>query len=757
MSLNDIEMKSSDLLEQQPLDSGGFGEVSLCLHKSHGFVILKKVYTGPNRAEDNEALLKEGKMMRKLQHHRVVELLGIIMEEGNYSLVMEFMEKGNLMHVLQTEIDIPVSVKGRVIMETIEGMCYLHGEGVIHKDLKPENILVDSDFHIKIADLGVASFKTWSKLTREEHNEQKKLTRSSSRTVGGTLCYMAPEHLNNVNIKPSEKSDVYSFAIVLWAIFASKAPYENAICKEQLIICIKSGNRPDVEVIEEFCPQQVISLMKHCWDVDPALRPTFAGIEETFRPFYSAQLEPLVEEDVKSLKERPCENAIVKRMQSLQLDCVALPPSRSNSGNLHSSKAPGAALRRRRTVAVTLYPLLLTSRLSSATEQPSSLHSSQGLGMGPVEESWFAPFPDPQPEENELSLQSKLQEETNYHLYGSRMDRQPKQQSVVCSREEERRRRVSHDPFAQKKPDNAQTLGLKGPAYPSAAGLGGASLISQLPLPLWSNGVHSPLGLGPRPLELGTASSRVWRGPSVNYPPSQQKTAVPETGAPGNTPTLPFNSLPGRAVASVCAEEAPRCIIYNSSGVQVGDYNYMEFGGTSTAIQDNMYMNFNTVSPSDYQDIFEDTTSVTDKHLDPVREHLGKHWKSCARKLGFTESQIDEIDHDYERDGLREKVYQMLQKWLMREGAKGATVAKLATALLQCSRTDLLTRLVHAGLAAGSGPQDHAASGRAGSCLHQAGSRSAWTSRLRAQPGGWGWESPQTRPKQDSLSSKGRG
>ena len=38
---------------------------------------------------------------------------------------------------------------------------------------------------------------------------------------------MAPEHLNDVNAKPSEKSDVYSFAIVLWAIFANKEPYES--------------------------------------------------------------------------------------------------------------------------------------------------------------------------------------------------------------------------------------------------------------------------------------------------------------------------------------------------------------------------------------------------------------------------------------------------------------------------------------------------------------------------------------------------
>lgn len=43
-------------------------------------------------------------MMHRLRHNRVVKLLGIIIEEGNYSLVMEYMEQGNLMHVLKTEV-----------------------------------------------------------------------------------------------------------------------------------------------------------------------------------------------------------------------------------------------------------------------------------------------------------------------------------------------------------------------------------------------------------------------------------------------------------------------------------------------------------------------------------------------------------------------------------------------------------------------------------------------------------------------------
>lgn len=99
--------------------------------------------------------------------------------------------------------------------------------------------------------------------------------------------------------------------------------------------------------------------------------------------------------------------------------------------------------------------------------------------------------------------------------------------------------------------------------------------------------------------------------------------------------------------------------------------------------------------PSSLLFLAGNTTSLTDKHLDPVRENLGRSWKSCARKLGISESQIDEIDHDYERDGLKEKVYQMLQKWLMREGNKGATVGKLAYALYQCARKDLLNALVY--------------------------------------------------------------
>lgn len=83
----------------------------------------------------------------------------------------------------------------------------------------------------QIADLGVASFKNWSRLTQEETVRQKQI-KSTCQNNAGTLFYMAPEHLRCVNVKPVEKSDVYSFGIVIWAIFANKEPYERKLLPE---------------------------------------------------------------------------------------------------------------------------------------------------------------------------------------------------------------------------------------------------------------------------------------------------------------------------------------------------------------------------------------------------------------------------------------------------------------------------------------------------------------------------------------------
>ncbi|NXU38390.1 RIPK1 kinase, partial [Drymodes brunneopygia] len=691
MSLDDIHMNTKDLLEKKQLDAGGFGTISLCFHKKHGYVVLKKVYTGPQRTEHNISLLEEGRIMRRLQHDRVVKLLGVILEDGNYSLVMEYVDRGNMMKVLQN-ISLPLSVKGRFVLEITEGMLYLHEQGFVHKDLKPENILVDKDFHIKIADLGVASFKSWSRLTQEETVRQKQI-KSTYQNNAGTLFYMAPEHLRCVNAKPVEKSDVYSFGIVIWAIFANKEPYENGINETQICFGIINGNRPDIKEITNECPVEIIDLMKQCWDEDSEKRPTFAEISETYKPFYCENLGNNIEEDLKNLKKLcPESNELLHRMDSLQIDAV---PEDNSNGQV---------------------------------DQPNSLHSSQGPMNSEENGALFAASPENQPVEScEMSfapadnLESKLQQEYNYHAFGSRLDKAVP--LVVYSPEmieEERRRRVSCDPFAK-----PSTTSQQSELYPRADKTGSNTnpyfwpnidpnswSIPAATTPKWGN-VDIFYGPNPNSLPTGNPVDAYGLCPPSNF--SLSKPPVPESGQnlPSHTnvnwysknsdtdtgyrdstsfPRGTFAYYPSAPIIN--PDDSIKYNINNSSGIQIGSHNHMKIEeqnqhvSTCPVAMEAIYGQYEAMG------VFDNTTVLTEKHLNLVREKLAKQWKHCARKLGFSDPEIDEIDHDYERDGLKEKVYQMLLKWGMREGSKGATVGKLAKALFGCQRLDLLTSLL---------------------------------------------------------------
>ncbi|NXB01299.1 RIPK1 kinase, partial [Cnemophilus loriae] len=691
MSLEDIHMNTKDLLEKKQLDAGRFGTISLCFHKKHGYVVLKKVYTGPQRTEYNVSLLEEGKIMRRLQHDRVVKLLGVILEDGNYSLVMEYVDRGHMMKVLQN-LSLPLSVRGRFVLEITEGMLYLHEQGIVHKDLKPENILVDRDFHIKIADLSVVSFKSWSRLTQEETVRQKQI-KSTYQNNAGTLFYMAPEHLRCVNAKPGEKSDVYSFGIVIWAIFANKEPYENGINETQICFGIINGNRPDIKEITDKCPVEIIDLMKQCWDEDSEKRPTFAEISERYKPFYYQNLGKSIEEDLKNLKEmQPESNELLRRMDSLQIDAV---PADTSNGQI---------------------------------DQPNSLHSSQGPMTSEVNEALFAASPVNQPIEScETSfvpadnLERKLQHEYNYHAFGSRMDKAvpPAVYSSEMT-EEERRRRVSCNPLAKPSP-----MSQRSELHPRAEKTGSNTNPyfqtnidpnfwprTAASTPKWGNvdALYAPSHIS---LPKGNAVDAYGLSSASNF--SLSKEPVPESGQnlPSQTNVNWYSKNSDTdtgywdatsftrgtfayhpSVSRVSPDNSIKYNINNSSRIQIGSYNHMKIGeqnqqvSTCPVAMEEIYTHYAAMG------VFDNTTVLTDKHLNLVREKLAKQWKHCARKLGFSDPEIDEIDHDYERDGLKEKVYQMLHKWEMREGSKGATVGKLAKALFGCQRLDLLNSLM---------------------------------------------------------------
>ncbi|KAJ8276858.1 hypothetical protein GJAV_G00068690 [Gymnothorax javanicus] len=286
------------LTEKVPLDSGDFGhDVYLSQHSAHGLVLIKAVYTGcPHPENRKKLLLKEVEPLLKLNHRRIVRVLGVVLENGPSSLVMEFIPKGNLLAVLNEGTNIPMSVRGKIILEILEGMVYLTNSNFVHKDLKPQNILVGEDFHIKIADLGLVNCRSWSKLSMEESRRQGRKALSSR---AGTLFYMAPEHLLSINNPFTEKSDVYSFAIIVWVILTKMEPYSHHQ-DDQVILEVCKGCRPDESLIPCATPVMIVTLMKKCWHQEPAKRPTFTESHKSFQNFYWSELAKNADRDSQS-------------------------------------------------------------------------------------------------------------------------------------------------------------------------------------------------------------------------------------------------------------------------------------------------------------------------------------------------------------------------------------------------------------------------------------------------------------------------
>lgn len=85
---------------------------------------------------------------------------------------------------------------------------------------------------------------------------------------------------------------------------------------------------------------------------------------------------------------------------------------------------------------------------------------------------------------------------------------------------------------------------------------------------------------------------------------------------------------------------------------------------------------------------------MTEEHLDLLRAHIGAKWKKSARCLGLTKVEIETIEHDYQRDGLPEMVYQMLEQWKMKEGSIGCTVGKLCRALGGSIEIDVIQKIL---------------------------------------------------------------
>ncbi|NXD79871.1 E2AK1 kinase, partial [Halcyon senegalensis] len=198
-------------------------------------------------------------------------------------------------------VDVPWTMK--VFRELLEGVCYIHSVGVMHRDIKPRNIfLYGSDHHVKIGDFGLAC----KDLLWDDADQWFKTERINglTHTSGvGTCLYASPEQLQGSHY--DFKSDMYSMGVILLELFQ---PFGTEMERTEVLTCLRNGQIPHTFYKKWPIQAKYVKLLTSQRSTE---RPTAAQLRES-ELFHTTEhvisnLQQKVrqqEEEIEKLRER---------------------------------------------------------------------------------------------------------------------------------------------------------------------------------------------------------------------------------------------------------------------------------------------------------------------------------------------------------------------------------------------------------------------------------------------------------------------
>ncbi|XP_052205943.1 proline-rich receptor-like protein kinase PERK8 [Diospyros lotus] len=199
---------------QNLLGEGGFG----CVFK--GFLVdgrevaVKQLKTGGGQGE--REFRAEVEIISRVHHRHLVSLVGYCISDHQRLLVYDYVPNNTLHYHLHGERSqvMEWGTRVKVAAGAARGIAYLHEDchpRIIHRDIKSSNILLDNNFEAQVADFGLA------RLAMDTN------THVSTRVMG-TFGYLAPEYASTGKL--TEKSDVFSFGVVLLELITGRQPVD---------------------------------------------------------------------------------------------------------------------------------------------------------------------------------------------------------------------------------------------------------------------------------------------------------------------------------------------------------------------------------------------------------------------------------------------------------------------------------------------------------------------------------------------------
>ncbi|XP_031487660.1 G-type lectin S-receptor-like serine/threonine-protein kinase At4g03230 isoform X2 [Nymphaea colorata] len=229
--------------ESNKLGQGGFGPVYKGTLAGEQDVAVKRLSQGSKQGY--EEFMNEVKLIAKLQHKNLVQLLGCCVEREERILIYEYMPNKSLDKFLfdpTLSKQLVWEKRFEIMVGIARGLQYLHQESclkVIHRDLKTSNILLDGSLNPKISDFGLA------RALAGDH------TQVNTHRVVGTYGYMPPEYA--MEGRYSTKSDVFSFGVIVLEIVSGQkmTTFHNVEYSLNLLGHVDDSNTDLVEVSVE--------------------------------------------------------------------------------------------------------------------------------------------------------------------------------------------------------------------------------------------------------------------------------------------------------------------------------------------------------------------------------------------------------------------------------------------------------------------------------------------------------------------------
>ena len=228
---NNIGNKVDDFEILQVLGEGRYGFIAkVRSKKNYKIYALKKSNYYFMNEEEKIQTLNEIKMMKYFNHPNICNCLASFEQDGCQFIVMHLFNNKDLFHYLSANCNLGLRINEEtlwnIFYQCLEGLVYLHKEGVIHRDIKPGNIFMDDKGNLKIGDFDNSAVMDFEKAKKFTNNfeEQENLVLKNGEQIG-TENFIAPEIEEGMDY--DQKVDVYSMGSCFYGLCYYNLPYLN--------------------------------------------------------------------------------------------------------------------------------------------------------------------------------------------------------------------------------------------------------------------------------------------------------------------------------------------------------------------------------------------------------------------------------------------------------------------------------------------------------------------------------------------------